>query len=59
MIGRFMVAMATIQNIQSMIVCVMLQRTFVPSTSITSMGRLTFKLEMFQYLVRGVDMLSW
>ena len=31
-----------------MITCVMLPSTFVPS--LTSMGRLTFKLEMFQYL---------
>ena len=37
-----------IQNILSMIMCLMLPHTFVPS--MTSMGCLTFKLEMFQYL---------
>ena len=46
MIDGYMVAMATIQNIQNMIKCVMLPRTFVQS--MTSMGRSTFKLEMFQ-----------
>ena len=48
MIGQFMVAMAPIQNIQSMIMCVVLPRTFV--LSMTSMGCLTFELQMFQYL---------
>ena len=48
MIGRFMVAMAPIQNIGDMILCVMLPSSFVPN--LTSMGCLTFKLEMFQYL---------
>ena len=42
MIGQFMVAMAPIQNIQSMIMCVVLPHTFVPS--MTSMGCLTFEL---------------
>ena len=36
------------QNIGDMIMCVILPSTFVPS--LTSMGCLTFKLEMFQYL---------
>ena len=49
MIGRFIVLWHTIQNIQSMIMWVMLPRIFVPS--MTSMGCLTLKLEMFQYLV--------
>ena len=44
MIGRFMVAMA-IQNIQSMSMCVILPHSFVKS--MTSMGCLTFRLEMF------------
>ena len=48
MIGQFMVAMEPIQNIQSMIMCVVLPRTFV--LSMTSMGCLTFELQMFQYL---------
>ena len=45
MMKWFMVALATIQNIEDMIMCVMLPSTFVPS--MTSMGCLTFKLEMF------------
>ena len=37
-----------IQNIQDMIMCLMLPSTFVPR--LTSMGCLTFELEIFQYL---------
>ena len=48
MIGRFTVTMQPIQNIGDVIMCVMLLSTFVPS--MTSIGCLTFKLEMFQYL---------
>ena len=48
MIGRLIVAMVAIQNIEDMIMCVMLPSTFV--SSMTWMGYLTFKLEKFQYL---------
>ena len=48
MIGRFTVTMATNSKLWRHDLCVMLLSTFVPS--MTSIGCLTFKLEMFQYL---------
>ena len=43
-----MVPMAPIQKIQSMIMCGVLPRTFVPS--MTSMDCLTVQLQVLQYL---------